>query len=410
MSRGLARRFFAMLIVFGCVFGAFSSRDARPNFSDFKVYWVAGEKAAEHRTVYDVQGHYQFKYSPFVALLWAPPAAFLPGTRYHWAWLNYGACGVGWLAVFYVLARFCHPARTLAAWLSVWCVFTIGLRDELKLGQANLWPFLLVLPAWFIRAPSKPRRPGLDALGIAVGAAWGLAVQWKLYALVLGPLWLLRRRVDVALGALAVTALTLGPVLALAHGWPMAMSENVRWLQSLTASSEYLLISEFNVSVIGVLGKWTGVAGGPVATHVYVVWAALAAAWAVTLVWAERDAVRRAQPFFTFWSASWAWAGIVVLNPLVWPYWLLFCAPLYVAYLSDVLATGLRATDFRFWSVSGWFTLMNWMQNSSFAHQGGALSAVLLLQADAFARAYNRDRAQLAQLSQLRLSATSTPA
>jgi hypothetical protein len=56
----------------------FLNKHERPDFSDFKVYWIAGQKAARHLTVYDVQGHYQFKYSPFVALLWSVPS-MLPG-------------------------------------------------------------------------------------------------------------------------------------------------------------------------------------------------------------------------------------------------------------------------------------------------------------------------------------------
>ncbi|HEX4351682.1 MAG TPA: hypothetical protein VHZ95_02185, partial [Polyangiales bacterium] len=56
----------ASLVVIGVVACLFLERDQRPDFSDFSVYWVAGGKAAHHQTVYDVQGHYQYKYSPFV--------------------------------------------------------------------------------------------------------------------------------------------------------------------------------------------------------------------------------------------------------------------------------------------------------------------------------------------------------
>ena len=59
----------------------------RPNFSDFHVYWVAGTKAAKHLTVYDVEGHYQFKYSPFIASLWAIPTHVR--SAYLWSRLHY---------------------------------------------------------------------------------------------------------------------------------------------------------------------------------------------------------------------------------------------------------------------------------------------------------------------------------
>ena len=407
MSRALVVKTVAALVVFGVVASVFLTRDNRPDFSDFKVYWVAGGKAAEHRTVYDVQGHYQFKYSPFVALLWALPVAVLPGSKFHWAWLHYAASAVGWYAIWFLLARWFHPRRAFALWLALVLVFSVGLRDELKLGQANLWPFLLVLPAWFIPARS-PKDRGFDVLGFAVGLAWGLAIQWKLYALVLAPLWLLRRRLHVATGAVAVTLLTLGPALALAHGWQFALDENARWLRSLTASSEQLLISQYNVSALGIVGKWMGATGGPLPSVASVVWAALAIVWAAGLWWAEREASRSSQPALLFWSASWAWAGVVVLNPLVWPYWLLLCVPLFAAYVSEALAGGLRA-DLRFWVVCALFALMNWAQNDAVVHRGGSLLAVLLLLGDALLRARTRDPEHLARLAHMRVALPQAP-
>ena len=398
----------ALAIVLGAVSGVFLSRDNRPDFSDFKVYWLAGAKAAQHHTVYDVQGHYQYKYSPFVALLWSLPAAHLPGARYHWAWLHYVACGVGWYAVWFLLARELDPKRTFGLWLALVAVFSVGVRDELKLGQANLWPFLLVLPAWLAPRRSSVEQPGgavrprgFDTAGFAIGVAWGLAIQWKLYALVLAPLWLLRQRRAVWIGALCATFVTLLLVLGLAHGWQFAVAENVRWLRSLTGSSEELLISTYNVSTLGILGKWTTRAGGSPPVWVYAVGALLAVAWASALFWSEREAARRKAPFDRFWSASWAWAAIVVLNPLVWPYWLLFCAPLFLAYVAGATrAGGLRAAGLRFWFVCGLFAVMNWAQNYAVVHRGGSLLAVLVLMLDAYTRARTRDGARPAKLSE----------
>jgi hypothetical protein len=87
----------------------------RPDFSDFHVYWIAGNNARLHLTAHAVEGHYQFKYSPFVALLWAPPTFW--GNEFFWSVLR---------------------ATTRAVY---------------------------------------------DGRGFWIGAAWGLALQWKLYAL-----------------------------------------------------------------------------------------------------------------------------------------------------------------------------------------------------------------------------------
>jgi Glycosyltransferase family 87 len=382
----------------------FLDRANRPNFSDFGVYWVAGGKAALHQTVYDVQGHYQFKYSPFIALLWAIPRALLPGTRYQWAWLYYAANALGFYSLWYLIARALEPRRAAHMWLLLVVVFSVGLRDELKLGQANLWPFLFVLPGWFVGARPATRATRIDWTELAIGAALSLAIQWKLYALVLAPVWLLRGRWQVWVGALLATFLSLYAALALAHGSAFALAENLRWLQSLTASSEFLLVSQYNVSALGILGKVARHFGGSLGLWAYLIWALLAIAWFAVLVWAERQAKLRAAAFLYFWSASWAWAGIVVLNPLVWPYWLIFCVPLFLAYVTEATAAGVRAAPVSSWVVCLCFAAANWAQNYPVVHAGASLIAVLLLLVDAQRRARARDDVQLARVCEMPLT------
>jgi hypothetical protein len=403
VSRTLVCKTIVCVCVAGVLAYLFLAHAHRPDFSDFKVYWIAGEKAALHQTVYDVQGHYQFKYSPFIALLWAIPAALLPGTRYHWALLHYAACGAGFALIWYLLARSLAPERAAWLWLMLLFVFGVGLRDELKLGQANLWPFVLVLPAWFT-GPRRRNASQIDWTGLAIGAAWACAIQWKLYALVLAPVWLLRGRPQIWLGALAFTLLSLLGAMAAFHGAQFALTEDLRWLRSLTASSEELLVSKYNVSALGTLGRWTAQPGAPPSVWSYAVWLLLAAAWGLELLWAEREAKRRAAPFLRFWSASWAWAGIVVLNPLVWPYWLLLCLPLFLAYVAEATRGGFRHADPIFYAVSLIFIAANFGQNHPIAHAGAALGAVLLLLFDAQRRARTRTAQQLDQLTSLPLT------
>jgi hypothetical protein len=408
---GVVSRALALGAVVAVLVAQWLARDHRPDFSDFKVYWVAGGKALEHLTVYDVQGHYQYKYSPFVAWLWAWPHA-LPGQRYQWALLHYAACCSGFLGVWFLLARVIDRARAFWLWLGLVLVFSIGLRDELKLGQANLWPFLCVLPAWFIGPRVRPRGDhgarGSDWRGFAIGALWAFAIQWKLYALILAPVWLLRRRVSVGVGALVFTLFSLFGVLALVHGPEFALSENVRWLRSLTASSEELLVSQYNVSTLGVLGKWGRCVGLSSRAWTYCVWLALLPAFAVPLWWAERSAETRNSPFLRFWSASWAWAFIVVLNPLVWPYWLLLCLPLFLAYVADTVLKSQRGADPTFIAVCGLFACANWFQNTSLVHNGLSLVAAAALLFDAQRRVRKRRQTQHASTSALPLSLSPT--
>jgi hypothetical protein len=393
VSRPNIKQLLALAGVACLVLVQFRAKGNRPDFSDFKVYWLAGAKAIAHQTVYDVEGHYQYKYSPFVALFWGLPHA-LGGSRYYWALAHYAACALGFLIIWFVCARLLDRERRIWLWLLALVTFSIGLRDELKLGQANLWPLLLVLPAWLSGARPRDAR-GFDASGFAIGAAWAFAVQWKLYALVLGPVWLLRRRWSVFAGAIAFTLSSLGGALCIVHGSDFAWQENISWLRSLTASSEELLISQYNVSALGIFGKWgsgAGIAFGPWA---YVLWLLIACMWGLILVWSEREAATRGKTYLVFWSTSWAWAGIVLLNPLVWPYWLTFCLPLFLAYVHEQTLTRGLQLDAAFFVVVSVFVLANWLQNTVLVHMGLSFVAVCGLLFDAQRRARRRDGQQL---------------
>jgi hypothetical protein len=393
VSRHNIQKLLALAAV-GCLtLVQFRTKGHRADFSDFKVYWLAGAKAVNHLTVYDVEGHYQYKYSPFVAWLWGVPH-LLGGSRYFWALTHYLVCAAGFLALWFVCAHLLNRERRVWLWLIAMLTFSIGLRDELKLGQANFWPLLLVLPAWVSGARAREQR-GFDVKGFFIGAAWAFAIQWKLYALVLGPVWLLRKRWSVFAGAIVFTIASLGGALTLAHGSDFAWQENVRWARSLTASSEELLISQYNVSALGVLGKWGQYVGVPFGAWAYALWLMIACAWGLMLLWTERRAQERSAPYLVFWSTSWAWAGIVLLNPLVWPYWLTFCLPLYLAYVHEHSLERGRRPDVVFVAVVTLFLLANWLQNTPLCHAGLSFVATCGLLLDAQRRARRRDGKKL---------------
>ena len=362
----------------------FSSEADLPSFKHFRVYWVAGAKAAEHRTVYDVQGLYQFKYSPFVALLWALPTR--AGSFELWSWLHYVTTCIGWYLLIFWFAHRIDPKRAWLLFAAASAVFSLAIRDELKLGQVNLWPFLLVLPAWVVGRRVRAQS-GFDWSGFLIGSAWGLAVQWKLYALVLAPLWFLRRRSMVFAGAVAITILTLGVAMALAHGPAFAIDENRRWIESLTASTRELLGMRYNVSLLGFLHKAARATGVPFGAWAYGVWLTVAALGFFVLAWGEREASRENDRLSWFWPASFAWALVAVLNPLVWPYWQLLAIPLFLIYTARSTADDWRGAGPVFYAVAGSFTVMNWMQRTWVAHFGGGLIALLVLLVGAYGRA-----------------------
>ncbi|MBN1114692.1 MAG: hypothetical protein JXA66_05070, partial [Oligoflexia bacterium] len=50
-----------------------------PHLTDYDVYYIAGNKAVAHKTVYDVEHQDKFKYSPLTAILWGVSFSSLPG-------------------------------------------------------------------------------------------------------------------------------------------------------------------------------------------------------------------------------------------------------------------------------------------------------------------------------------------
>ena len=138
-------------------------------------------------------------------------------------------------------------------------------------------------------------------------------------------------------------------------------------------------------------------------------WAALALGWGAVLVWSEREARAHDAPYLRFWSTSWAWSGIVILNPLVWPYWLLFCLPLFLLYVDEASTRRDRRSALGFVAVCALFALANWLQNLSAVHEGLSFIAVLALLFDVQRRARRRDSSLLKRVCEAPLSLAFTP-
>jgi hypothetical protein len=116
-------------------------------------------------------------------------------------------------------------------------------------------------------------------------------------------------------------------------------------------------------------------------------WLALLALGLLALFRAEHVALDSREPLPWFWPASFAWALVAVVNPLVWPYWQLLAVPLFLIYFARGTARSWRGDRPRFWFVVAGFTAMNWLQNYPVVHYGGGLVALLALMIDAYRQA-----------------------
>jgi hypothetical protein len=131
----------------------------------------------------------------------------------------------------------------------------------------------------------------------------------------------------------------------------------------------------------------------------------------LALAWGEQTASESNEPLRWFWPASFIWASIAVVNPLVWPYWQLLTLPLFMLYFARGTEVSWRGEGPVFWIVVAAFTLSNWLQNTSFVHYGGGLVGILALLAGAYYQQRNRSIEQRDEdLPSSPLSASSTSA
>ena len=278
--------------------------NSHPDFSDYQVYYDAGIKALKGATVYDVDGHYQFKYAPVTALFFGVTLTLIPLTLSKVVF--YIVMLAGWLLFLYQLIVASMPGRDARGRLSILgfivLIFIIPLRDELKLGQINLIPFSLSFAA--ILQLQRNKKAGDIIAGLCISAA----ILFKLSYLILLPAVFLRFR-WVCLFTIPVGLVLLNFIpLILYDGVAFAKMETLAWFKSLTQSSKDLLSVTANISVQGFF-RHCGLSGG-IANWLWLLWV-LGLGFTFLIF-------RRKSWLFNFSLAMFA---LLLVNPLVWPYW-----------------------------------------------------------------------------------------
>ncbi len=274
---------------------------------DFPVYWEAGQKALHGATVYDVGGHFQYKYSPLIALL---VGKLFQALHFESAsWIFQKTMLLLWARIVWQVSS--GRIEIIAFFL---LFFGNALRLDLALGQMNALVLYLLLLMFALLEKERSR-----VRDLGFGLLFSFAVQLKLFSLVIIPVLLFRREWrKFALGVLMLPILSLGGV-ALAHGPQFALSENREWLRSLATSTDELVISAQNAGLLGTLARafpW----GELVVAKA--LWIAMGTAF---LVFLWRNRIRGVG-----WFRNQLLLVIAVFNPLVWSYWILFSFPLAV--------------------------------------------------------------------------------
>ncbi|MFQ5721116.1 MAG: glycosyltransferase family 87 protein, partial [Candidatus Aminicenantales bacterium] len=158
---------------------------------DFEVNYRAGHRIWLGETLYRAEdGHYQFKYSPFSALLYLP-LSFLPLSLAKGIW--YFLIILSYVFIFYLTKILLGVKKNfyLYTFLTFLILSKFILR-EIQLGQINaVTTMMVMIMVWFLITENKSFL--VDHRGWA-GISGGLATALKPYALIFFPYFLIKKQ------------------------------------------------------------------------------------------------------------------------------------------------------------------------------------------------------------------------
>jgi hypothetical protein len=303
---------------------------------DFEVNNTAGQRIRAGETLYRQEdGHYEFKYPPFAAVLYVP-VSFLPLAEAKFAWflLILGSS----VLVFQLSYTLVRPEAKKAWVLRVFSPLILAkfFLRELQLGQINalITALLLIMVTVIMRDED---RPGGAREGWA-GILWGVSSALKPYALIFLPYWVLKKRWLVLAGGILVLVLAfLGPTLF--YGPSGNIQVHGEWLNSLSRSTPGLLGTQDNVSLIALFIKWTGRA--QLSRALYLVTVAVLA-----LVFLFLMIRGRGIPRGMILESALLLTLIPIVSPLGWDYTLLSSVPALMLVLNRLDAFSRTARAF----------------------------------------------------------------
>jgi alpha-1,2-mannosyltransferase len=285
----------------------------RHEMIDFHTWRQSAVRALHAEPLYRPEdGHYQFKYFPFYALMMAPFGA-MDETTGKQVWF---AISIGLLVALLRWSVAALPDRRRSGQLLTWITVVLMAKfyaHELVLGQPNLLLGTLLLATLL-----AVQRNQLVAAGLLLG----VAVFVKPYALILFP-WLLitGRWRAVAWASAVVTAGLLFP--AVVYGWHGNLDLLRAWLRTVSESTAPNLLGNDNVSIAAMWAKWLG--PGPEATTL--AWLTVVAIMVLVIVVLMR---RRKASAPEYLECALLMLLIPLISPQGWDYVLLLATPAVV--------------------------------------------------------------------------------
>jgi len=235
-----------------CVLFGLKGRTA---MADFEVNYQAGGRLLAGETLYrTADEHWQFKYSPFSALIYLP-LSLLPLSAAKAVWFLVVAAAIA--AVILVSRKIVAetgPPAVLAAVLAAAVLARFFLR-ELQLGQINAVITAILL--FMVLELGKGRTGPSPAAEAWAGILWGCATALKPYAVIFLPYFILRRKFRPLIAGLIVIAVSLVVPVPF-YGFSGLGTVLREWVQTLSRSTPGLFDTQDNVSLLALFVKGTG--------------------------------------------------------------------------------------------------------------------------------------------------------
>jgi len=227
----------------------------REHMLDFEVNYKAGKRLRGGESLYQVEdGHLMFKYLPSSALLYLP-LSLLPLNAAKAIW--YFIVAFCLCSLVYISTKILPSEEKKSVYLLILpplILIKFFLR-ELQLGQINaLVTMILLFMIWFLIYEKNTMPSQKD---IHAGLLWGVAIALKPYALIFLPYFLLKKKWKSLLSGVGFLFLAL-LIPSVFYGFRGNIIILKEWITTLFRSTQALLDSQVNISIIAFFMKWTG--------------------------------------------------------------------------------------------------------------------------------------------------------
>jgi len=250
----LKNRSFWLLIFLILIFSALFLFKVKNEMIDFEVNYRAGERIRADETLYRTEdGHFQFKYPPFSALIYLP-LSYLPLVAAKSIWYLIILLSTGFILYFSKRLIISEPKVSSLLPVFTFLILARYFLREIQLGQINaVIIFILTIMVYLMISRENLSSSWRE---IVIGLLWGFSASLKPYAFIFFPYFLIKKKWQtLSSGILFLIMAFFTP--ALFYGIKGNVLVHMEWKSLLSQSTPILFNSQDNISIIAFFTKWT---------------------------------------------------------------------------------------------------------------------------------------------------------